>query len=123
MTEDSDIPTSFMSNTEDILNKESGLLDGVGNEVWIGLFSILFFLWFSKYIVDVYLFPISHATNNNRASIASDPGKYTFRISTVKTLLTTFRVYISKILKFRMVITIFQVALVLQIIITTAPFA
>lgn len=116
MTEDSDIPTSYMSNTEDILNKESGFLDGVGNEVWIGLFSVLFFLWFSKYIVDVYLFPISHATNNNRASIASDPGKYTFRILNPI-------IYISKILKFKMVITIFQVALVLQIIITTAPFA
>ena len=75
MAADSEIPTSFSSNSDILFNKESGLLDGVGNEVWIGILCIMFFLWFSKYIIDVYMFPESPIGNSSRASTTNNQGK------------------------------------------------
>ena len=75
MAAESEIPTSFSSNSDILLNKESGLLDGVGNEVWIGILCIMFFLWFSKYILDVYMFPESQISNSTGASTTNNLGK------------------------------------------------
>ena len=68
MAADNALPTSFSSGSDILLSKESGLLDGVGNEVWIGVLCILFFIWFSKYILDVYIFPENQVNNNDRTS-------------------------------------------------------
>ena len=75
MAADSEIPTSYNSNSDMLINKENGLLDGVGNEVWIGILCIMFFLWFSKYVIDVYMFPESQISNSARASTTNNQGK------------------------------------------------
>ena len=75
MAADSEIPTSYSSNSDILLNKENGLLDGVGNEVWIGILCIMFFVWFSKYVIDVYMFPESQISNSARASTTNNQGK------------------------------------------------
>jgi len=75
MAADSEIPTSYNSNSDILINKEIGLLYGVGNEVWIGILCIMFFLWFSKYVIDVYMFPESQISNSARASTTNNQGR------------------------------------------------
>ena len=50
---------------------EDGLLYGVGNEVWIGLFGVLVFLWATKYFLDAFIFPIDR--NNTESGNGQSP--------------------------------------------------
>ena len=75
MADEETVSTSYNSHPDIHINKEFGLLDGVGNEVWIGLFCVLFFIWISKYISDAYMFPVSQINNGDTPSVTSNQGK------------------------------------------------
>ena len=75
MADEETVSTSYNSHPDIHINKEFGLLDGVGNEVWIGLFCVLFFIWLSKYISDAYMFPVSQINNGDTPSVTSNQGK------------------------------------------------
>lgn len=75
MADEETVSTSYNSHPDIHINKEFGLLDGVGNEVWIGLFCVLFFIWISKYISDAYMFPVSQINNGDTPSVTSNQGR------------------------------------------------
>ena len=74
MADETPLSTSYDANPNISINKEVGLLDGVGNEVLIGLLCVIFFIWFSKYILDVYMFPVSQINNGDTPSVTSNQG-------------------------------------------------
>ena len=72
----------FNSQQDIIFTAESGLLDGVGNEVWIGLFSVVIFICAIKFLLDVYICPMgSNNVGNvgNGSSHRNNPGQYNMR--------------------------------------------
>lgn len=62
---------------------ENGLLYGVGNEVWIGLFGILVFIWATKYFLDAFIFPIdsNNTESGNGQSAQNNQGQYNSGLS------------------------------------------
>ena len=120
MADEETVSTSYNSHPDIHINKEFGLLDGVGNEVWIGLFCVLFFIWISKYISDAYMFPVSQINNGDTPSVTSNQGKVRralllAKITPAKKYSLYFILYIC--------CDIFQVVPVHQVIIMTALFA
>lgn len=85
--------SSEFSSQEDILTEESGLLYGVGNEVWIGLFGVLIFIWVTKFLLDEYIFPIRiHDIGNGSDELSQgrNQGQWKMRGVEYKNLLGSF---------------------------------
>ena len=61
--------SEYASQEDIILTDESGLLYGVGNEVWIGLLGVLIFIWVTKFFLDVYIFPMG---SNDIGNVSED---------------------------------------------------
>ena len=57
------------AKSQDMSAEESGLLYGVGNEVWIGMFLAIAFVVITNFVLDKYLFP----TNINISSNGNGP--------------------------------------------------
>ena len=57
------------AKSQDMSPEGSGLLYGVGNEVWIGMFLAIAFVVITNFVLDKYLFP----TNINISSNGNGP--------------------------------------------------
>ena len=75
MASDETISTSFSSVHSELLNYESGVLYGVGNEVLAGLVIGIIFICLFKYFLDVFIFPPETSNNNDGTFTPNNPGK------------------------------------------------
>lgn len=63
------------AKSQDISAEGSGLLYGVGNEVWIGVFLAIAFVVITNFLLDKYLFPTTIINNSNGNGPPSGPNQ------------------------------------------------